>query len=95
MAKGNFTLSAGADPVPGETETADNTATDGLIVVTIPGDLNGDRRVDIYDAIMLSWAYNSIPGNSNWNSNADVNSDNVADIYDAILISSNFGKTSP
>ncbi len=95
MAKGNFTLSAGAGPVPGETETADNTATDGLIVVTIPGDLNGDRRVDIYDAIILSRAYNSIPGKSNWNSNADVNSDNVVDIYDAILISNNFGKTSP
>jgi len=57
------------------------------------GDLNGDGTVDIYDAITLANAYNSIPGSPNWNANADINSDDIVDIYDAILLANNYGKT--
>ena len=93
MTYGNYTLSASASVVPGEIDTSDNNVTDGLILVTIPGDTNGDGRVDIYDAIMISNAFNSVPGTPDWNANADINSNNVVDVYDAILLANNFGKT--
>jgi hypothetical protein len=60
----------------------------------VTGDINGDGVVDIYDAIILAGAYNSKPGDSNWNPNADINGDNVVDIYDAIMLSSHYGATS-
>jgi parallel beta-helix repeat protein len=60
---------------------------------TLVGDINQDRTVDIYDAILLSNAYSSSPSSPNWNINADINGDNTVDIYDAIILASNFGKT--
>ncbi|MGD0495534.1 MAG: cohesin domain-containing protein [Candidatus Bathyarchaeia archaeon] len=95
MTKGKYNVSASAGPVSGETDTSDNSRVDGLVTITIPGDLNGDRSVDIYDAIILANAFNSSSGNSNWNPNADINGDNAVDIYDAIIMAENFGKTNP
>jgi parallel beta-helix repeat protein len=60
--------------------------------VRLPGDLNGDGAVDIYDAILLAGAYNSTPGKANWNPNADINGDNIVDIYDAILLANHYGQ---
>jgi parallel beta-helix repeat protein len=62
--------------------------------VRILGDINDDRIVDIYDAIILARAFDSSPDSANWNSNADINGDNIIDIYDAIMLATNFGKTS-
>jgi hypothetical protein len=59
----------------------------------VRGDINNDGVVDIFDAIMLSAAWNSMPGSPKWNSNADINNDNIVDIYDAIILANNFGKT--
>jgi len=59
------------------------------------GDINGDRIVDIYDAILLANAYNSVPGKANWNPNADINGDNIVDIYDAILLANHYGQHYP
>jgi hypothetical protein len=59
----------------------------------IPGDINGDGTVDIYDAITLASAFGSTPGSPNWNPNADINGDGIVDIYDAITLASHFGQT--
>ena len=58
----------------------------------VPGDINGDGVVDIYDAIILANSFNSKPGSPNWNANADINSDGSVDIYDAIILASHFGQ---
>jgi parallel beta-helix repeat protein len=55
------------------------------------GDINGDRHVDILDAISLANAFNSKPGDANWNPNADFNGDGRVNILDAITLASNFG----
>jgi hypothetical protein len=95
MTKGQYYVNATARPVSGETDTSDNSLVVGWVIITIPGDVNGDGRVDIYDAIILAGAFNSSPGKSNWNPNADINDDNVVDIYDAIIMGGNFGKANP
>jgi hypothetical protein len=95
FAYGNYTLSAYAWPVQGETDTADNTVIDGTVYVGILGDINGDGRVDIYDALKLAAAFGSKLGEPNWNPNADINNDYIVDIYDALKLSANFGKTDP
>jgi hypothetical protein len=59
----------------------------------IPGDINGDGTVDIYDAILLAAAFGSTPGSSNWNPRADLNGDGIVDIYDAIIQAAHFGQT--
>jgi parallel beta-helix repeat protein len=63
--------------------------------VRLRGDINGDRIVDIYDAILLANAYNSTPGKANWNPDADINEDNIVDIYDAILLANHYNQRYP
>ena len=91
---GNYSITAQAF-VPGQTSTASESVVDPVVIVsiTIPGDVNGDHTVDIYDAILLSAAFGSKPGSSNWNPNADINGDGVVDIYDAIILAAHFGQS--
>lgn len=65
--------------------------------VTLPttlllaGDCNSDNAIDIGDYAILSSAYESIPGDLNWDSRADINGDGVVDIGDYSLLSTNYG----
>jgi len=93
FAYGNYTISAYAPPVEGETSTADNTLVDGCVFVTIPGDINGDQRVNVLDAILIANSFNSKPGDANWNPNADVNCDDKVNILDCIVLAGHFGQS--
>jgi len=95
IAYGNYTLNAMADTVPGETDTTDNTCLDGWIVVTIPGDINGDFRVGPADFALLSTSYGSTPGEPKWNPNADINSDGKVGPADFALLSAHYGQRYP
>jgi hypothetical protein len=93
-ARGVYKISAYAQPVPLEANTADNSLDDGYVkLVLIQGDINADNSVDIYDVLILASAFNSTPNNANFNPNADLNSDGIVDMYDALLLAANYGKT--
>jgi hypothetical protein len=77
----NFTSTASSNRV-----TIQSTTT-GIL-----GDVNRDGWVDIYDAILLANAYNSVPTSPNWNAHADVNGDGVVDIYDAIILAGHYSQ---
>jgi hypothetical protein len=95
FAKGNYTIKAVADTVPGETSTLDNTLTDGSIIVTIAGDIDGSFLVDGVDLGLLGLAWYSKPGDPNWNPNADINGDGLVDGSDLALLGFNWFKTDP
>ena len=59
------------------------------------GDINGDSVIDIYDAILFSDAFGSVPVSPYWNPKADLNSDDIVDIFDAIVLATSFGKPTP
>jgi len=59
----------------------------------LAGDIKADAVVDIYDAILLANAFNSIPGSPNWNPDANMNGDFTVDIFDAIILANNYGRT--
>jgi parallel beta-helix repeat protein len=89
LAYGNYMIKAYTPPVPGETDTTDNTRTSS-IYVGIPGDANGDGIVNILDAITLGKAFTTTPGSKNWNPNADINGDGIINILDAIILGNHF-----
>jgi parallel beta-helix repeat protein len=101
----NYTISAVADTVPDETDTDDNTFTDGWILISMVGDLTGkttnpwdfvpDEKVDGSDLIVVSRCFGSSPTTPPpmiWNPNCDITNDNVVDGSDLIIVSKHFGE---
>jgi hypothetical protein len=90
---GNYTLTAVASQVPGETEIEDNALTFYPIQISIAGDINADGTVNIVDISKAAVAFQTNPGDPSWNSNADVNEDTVINIIDISKIAIEYGKT--
>jgi len=89
FAKGNYTIWAYAWPVSGETDTLDNTFSYGMILVTVPGDINGDTYVNAKDAIALGVAFYPF---GDYNPNADINGDGYCNAKDAVILGIHFNE---
>jgi len=88
FSRGNYTIRADVNAVPGETDIADNTLVGSTVTVTIPGDVDGNFYVDISDATQISvcWMQLSPPAPTN----TDINGDGIIDIGDATLVGLNW-----
>jgi rhodanese-related sulfurtransferase len=108
ISMGNYTISAYAWPVPGETNTSDNNFTGGWVVVAMVGDLTGgtpnpwdfvpDGKCDGKDIGVVARCYGSAPGSvppEIWNANCDVNNDGKIDGKDIAIVARNYGKADP
>ncbi len=78
----SYTLGAYTAPVPNETDTSDNTFLNGWVLVTIPGDVDGDRDVDVGDQRQVALALFKMPEDPLWNPNMDVDGDLDVDVGD-------------
>lgn len=54
------------------------------------GDCDGDNVVSVFDYILLSDAFDSVPGDVLWQMRADLDGDRAVSIFDYILLSSRF-----
>jgi hypothetical protein len=90
----NYTLSATANPIPGEPNTADNTLIFGNINVMLPGNANGDDRVNMRDIsyFLNSNVFNAFTGMARYNPQMDVDASGRIDVRDLLIIAINFGK---
>ena len=104
-AKGNYTISVSAWPVPGSTDTSNRLST-GWVIVSIPGDITGpkgwpDGRVDMLDVGLAASKFGTRQGQPGWNPNCDVTGltfgvpDGKVDMLDVGLVASQFGKKDP
>jgi len=90
------TMKAEILPLPGETDTADNTMTSPATVkVKILGDVNNDNKVDIKDIAQAALAFGTDPSHPRWNIQADIDQDGRVYIKDLAIIAKNFGKKYP
>jgi parallel beta-helix repeat protein len=89
----NYTITAYAALVAEEVETSDNAGTDGWVIVTIQGDVNADRIVDIFDLVKVALVFGvSVPEPVVWPlPDEDVNGDGFYDIFDLVVVALNFG----
>lgn len=89
VAYGNYTIKATATILPGEVDLADNTLIDGWIVITIPGDVDGDGDVDEDDLDIFSGSYGTDPPT---NPNCDIDANGVIESNDLYILSNNYGR---
>jgi len=104
---GNYTITATAVPVAGETDLSNNAKTSAQVQVLVPGpghspyNLNGDGIVDIKDINMAARAFGSYgpnylypgsPPSPRWEPKADVGGFNTVNIMDIALIAQHFGQ---
>lgn len=89
--KGAYTLKAFVTIVPAETDTADNTFVYGIVKVTVPGDVDGDRDIDIYDVVRITSSYNAIIGDPRYYANADIDGNGIINIFDVVIATSRYG----
>jgi len=75
-----YTIFANATVVPGETETGDNTYTDGTVKVVIPGNFNADNQVNVLDLgkMGVHWG----PAGKPYNANVDINCNGEINVVD-------------
>ncbi len=90
----NYTLLATATPVLGEPNTADNTLIFGNINVMLPGNVNGDDRVNMRDIkyFLDSNVFNAFSGMARYNPQMDIDASGRIDTRDLLIIAINFGK---
>jgi parallel beta-helix repeat protein len=91
--KGNYTINAYVPTISGEVNIAGNQYIDGWVFVTIPGDVDGDKEVYIYDFVRITCIYWSQVGNSEYKANSDINGDGIIDIYDLTVCTSHYGQS--
>ena len=95
FAYGNYTISAVADTVSGETSTGDNTFVDGVVTVVLAGDLNDDGIVDYRDINRVARMFGKTLGSPQWDPNSDIVEDGIIDYRDINVLCRNYGKTRP
>lgn len=91
--KGNYTLTAVADTVLGETDTADNTFIGGRVMVTLPGDVDGDQDVDIFDIVRMAGVYGISLPDPRYSPPCDVDNDGDIDIFDIVIAAGHYGES--
>jgi len=89
----NYTVKAEAVAVPDEIDLTNNIYIDGTVKIKLPGDLNGDGKVDMLDIAIIAKAFGSWPGHPRWNPAADITEDGIVDMRDVGLAAKNFGIT--
>lgn len=85
--------SANASKVTGEADFTDNYLASGTVLVTIPGDINGDRTVDILDKGVLSAHWTGAPDSLGYDRVADINNDGLVNIAEVSILNSHWGES--
>jgi len=99
FAKSNYNISATTDPLPYELNLTNNSMSDGMVLVTLKGDLNGDHKVRVDDILDSANRFGTNRGGPPhpitgflYSTNADLNDDDKIRIDDIRETASHFGE---
>jgi hypothetical protein len=91
--KGDYWINATADTVPLETDTADNKLDYGWTFLTLAGDVDGNRVVNIFDIVRMAGGYGSRRGQPKYDPNSDIDDNDIINIFDIVAAAGNYGKS--
>jgi outer membrane protein assembly factor BamB len=99
LAYGNYSISADAQTILGESNTANNRFVDGVVRIGVAGDITSsqpgipDGIVDTRDTTYCILLFQTFPSSPNWKPNADINNDGIVNTRDITVTITNFRKT--
>ena len=64
----------------------------GWTYLTLTGDIDGDRDVDIFDIVRMAGVYGVRLPDPRYDPNADTDGDGDIDIFDIVAAAANYGK---
>jgi parallel beta-helix repeat protein len=88
FAKGTYRITAQLTASSGRRDTF--YALPPWIFVSIPGDVDANRLVDIYDIVLITSVYDAKVGDLKYSSNRDINNDGIIDIFDVVHATSRY-----
>jgi hypothetical protein len=89
----NYTITAAATISEPDINPGDNMMDSPVKVkVRIPGDANGDGKVDVKDILLVAKAFGETPNRPRWNLDLDQNYDDKINIKDMFIVAKNYGK---
>jgi hypothetical protein len=97
---GNYTISAQASPVSGETDVTNNNLKGGWVIISLIGDITGpngwpDGKVDMRDVAYVAKRFGTDPSKPLWDPNADINGDGKIEMKDVGTVAKHFGEHYP
>ena len=94
--KGTYLLSALIEPVPIGYNLLNSEFQNGYVYIGIPGDVDGNRIVDMSDVYCIAGCFGAIRGHAiNYVSNSDIDDSGAIDILDLYIAATHFGQTDP
>lgn len=87
MMLGDYIISTQITIFPRDLNATDDVKVSRVRLVTLPGDINDDFKVNIVDLVILAKAYGSEAGESRWNLDADLDGDGIIGLKDLIILS--------
>ncbi len=93
LAKGSYSVKAVASAVSGETYLDDNELPFGSIFVTLAGDVDGSKAVNIFDIVKMAGVYGIKNTNIKYDPYCDLDNDGDTDIFDIVTAAGNYGKS--
>ena len=96
--KGNYTITAHITPIPYEINLTDNTYVNGWVLISVVGDVDASRRVDMLDLWLIQGKFGAVIGNPypdvpEYIPNYDVDCSGRIDMIDLWITQNNFGQT--
>jgi len=95
FAYAKYIISAYANPVVGETDLADNTGTDGIVRVVVPGNVDANGIVNMLDLYRVAIVFGKTIGMPGYDPNADIDDNHMINMLDLYITALNFGKVDP
>jgi hypothetical protein len=88
---GYYTISVNAIPIEGESTITDNEYTDGTVMISVQGDVNGDGIVNVFDILTIKANWGETP--PIWNPNVDCNDDDIINVFDILTVKAHWGQS--
>lgn len=95
LEKGQYVLSARVQPIQGETVVFDNTRFSNTVKVSILGDVDGDRDVDILDFVKITIVYGLRLGDRRFDANSDLDNDGSIGVTDVVICTAHYMPSYP